>query len=182
MKNIFVFLADGFEEIEAITPIDVWRRAGFKVTTISISDQLNVLGAHNIEIKADILFNEISTTADLIFLPGGMPGTTNLKHHKGLQQLILKHHSAKKYLTAICAAPTVFGQNGLLKNKTATCFPGFENELIGANHTGNSVEKDGQIITGKGAGVALEFALSVAATLASTNEANELKMKLQARL
>ena len=180
MKNIIVFLATGFEEIEAITPIDVWRRAGFNVLTVSIQDQLEVIGAHNIVVKADILFEEINSEVDVVLLPGGMPGTLNLQKHEGLQSYLKQQYSANKLMTAICAAPTVYGQNGILKGKNATCFPGFENDLNGANFTGNSVEIDENIVTGKGAGVALEFALKVVATLLTKDEANALKSKLQA--
>lgn len=180
MKNIFVFLAEGFEEIEAITPIDIWRRAGFNVITISVEKQKLVKGAHNISIEADILFEDINLNADLIFLPGGIPGTLNLKKHEGLQKLLNENYSKQTYLTAICAAPLILGNNGFLKQKKATCFPGFEDELLEANYTGKSVEQEDKIITGKGAGVALEFALKIVSELLTEEEALELKSKLQA--
>ncbi len=180
MKNIFVFLADGFEEIEAITPIDIWRRAGFHVVSISVEDSKQVKGAHEILLEADMLFQEINSEPDLIFLPGGMPGTLNLTKHSGLQQFLIDQNEKQTYLTAICAAPSIYGVNGFLQSKKATCFPGFENKLLGAINTGASVEQDGKIITGKGAGVALEFALKVVAELKSEEEALTLKAKLQA--
>jgi 4-methyl-5(b-hydroxyethyl)-thiazole monophosphate biosynthesis len=180
MKKILVFLATGFEEIEAITPIDVWRRAGFEVKTISVTGEKTVTGSHGISIVADSVFEKpICREADLLFLPGGMPGSANLDKHEGLRSVIHDFYNEGKYLTAICAAPFVLGHNGILKNKTATCYPGYEKELIGANVTGNSIEKDGKIITGKGPGVAMQFALEVVSVLKSNSDADKLADQMQ---
>jgi protein deglycase len=180
MKQIAVFLANGFEEIEAITPIDVWRRAGFEVTTISIEDENIVTGSHQISIVADTTKKDFETKEfDLYFLPGGMPGARNLAASTFVSEQLKQAHQQGKHLAAICAAPLVLGQLGLLQGKKATCFPGFESELTGAQHTGAFTQTDGNITTGKGAGAALAFALEVVATLKSVQQATELKAKLQ---
>lgn len=180
MIKISVPLANGFEEIEALVPVDIWRRAGFEVTMISISDELIVTGSHQISVLADCLFDENKLAgSDMIFLPGGMPGAKNLDTHKGLQKCILEHNNKHKILGAICAAPLVLGHNNLLKNRRATCFPGFETELYGAKHTGESVEVDDNIITAKGAGVATEFAFAVVSRFNGEEFARQLAQKMQ---
>ena len=154
--KIYAFLATGFEEVEALGPIDVCRRAGLEVTTVSITDQLTVMGAHGIGIVADTLFDDNDySDADLLFLPGGMPGASNLNAHQGLCKAILAHHAAGKALAAICAAPMVYGNLGLANGKRMTCYPGFEQYLIGANYTADLVERDGLMFTGKGPAAAL---------------------------
>lgn len=180
MKTILVHLATGFEEMEALVPVDVWRRAGFDVQTVSITGNKIVTGAHNISIVADQMFEEANyNDADMIFLPGGMPGASNLDAHKGLQKKILEFDQKEKYLSAICAAPLVLGHNNLLKGKKATCFPGYEKELFGATITGSSVEFDGNIITAKGAGVAFEFALKVVELFKGRDFGLQLAAKMQ---
>lgn len=180
MTKILVHLANGFEEMEALIPVDVWRRAGFTVETVSISDKLEVAGAHNIKVMADQLFTDTNfKNADMIFLPGGMPGASNLDMHEGLRKELLTFNAEGKVLGAICAAPLILGHNQLLKGKNATCFPGFEKELYGASHSNDSVVTDGQIVTGKGAGVALEFALEIVARFKGKDAANELARKMQ---
>ena len=162
MKTIFVFLATGFEEIEALAPVDVLRRAGLNVQTVSVMNEQAVVGAHGIPVVADKMFAEINQEdAEMILLPGGLPGATNLDEHTGLSELILKVAEARKPLAAICAAPLVFGNRGLLDGKKATCYPGFESYLQGAEYTANLVEVDGNFITGKGPGAPLEFAFAI---------------------
>ena len=130
MKTIFVFLADGFEEIEALTPVDVLRRAGLSVQTVSVMDEQVVTGAHGVPVVADKMFADINPEdAEMILLPGGLPGATNLDAHEGLSQMILDFAKEEKPLAAICAAPLVFGNRGLLNGKKATCYPGFGNLL-----------------------------------------------------
>lgn len=166
MKKVIVFLAEGFEEIEAISIIDSLRRAEISVTVASISNDNIVKGAHNIQIKADKLFNEINFSSyDLIALPGGMPGAKNLNEHEGLKEQ-LKMFAEDKMIAAICAAPMVLGGLGLLKGKRATCYPGFEPELIEATVTHEPVTVDGNIITGKGPGFAIQFSLQLIEILA----------------
>ena len=180
MKIILVHLATGFEEMEAIVPVDIWRRAGFQVFTVSITGNKIVTGSHNISIVADQLFEEADyDNANMIFLPGGMPGASNLDAHKGLQKKIIEFSQKDKYLTAICAAPLVLGHNNLLKGKKATCFPGYEDELFGAMVTGNTVEIDGNIITARGAGVAFEFAMKVVEKFKGRDFTMQLAAKMQ---
>ncbi|HNZ61723.1 MAG TPA: DJ-1/PfpI family protein [Paludibacteraceae bacterium] len=170
-----VFLADGFEEIEAIAPIDIMRRAGIEVTTISVTATKEVRGAHDILLQADCLFGQIDfSNADLLFLPGGMPGTKNLEAHDGLKQLLLKHANEGKKLAAICAAPSILGKLGLLKGKEAVCFPGFEETLKGAILSDKKVVQSGNIITGKAAGAAVEFGLKLVENLKGKSAAEQV--------
>ncbi|MFA9391949.1 MAG: DJ-1 family glyoxalase III [Prolixibacteraceae bacterium] len=180
MTKILVHLAEGFEEMEALVPVDVWRRAGFNVVTISISNQLTVRGSHHISVVADQLFDaSLYSQAEMIFLPGGIPGATHLDAHEGLREQLLSFHQQGKVLGAICAAPLILGHNQLLQGKMATCFPGFEKELYGATYSNSSVVTDGQVITGKGAGVALEFALEVVAHFKGKEFAEDIAKKMQ---
>ena len=176
MKTIFVFLAEGFEEIEALTPVDVLRRAGLVVQTVSIMDEQVVAGAHGVPVLADKMFAEINPEdAEMILLPGGLPGATNLDAHEGLGQLISDFAKAEKPLAAICAAPLVFGNRGLLQGKKATCYPGFETYLQGAEYTAALVEKDANFITGKGPGAAMEFAFAIVDKFCGAEKVQELK-------
>ena len=162
MKKIAVHLAEGFEEIEAVSIIDVLRRAEFEVIVVSIGKKTEVTGSHGIKITADLVFESVNyDLVDMIVLPGGMPGSKNLNEHLGLREQILNYNDLEKPLAAICAAPLVFGNLGILKSKKATCYPGFENQLHGAIVTPDDVINDQNIITGKGAGVAIKFALSI---------------------
>lgn len=179
MKKVFIFLAEGFEEIEAITPIDVLRRAEIDVTTVSITDKKEVSGAHNITMLADTVFAQANfSDADLLVLPGGLPGSTNLNEHKALKELLIDFAKKGKLIGAICAAPLVLGGLGLLKGKTATCYPGVEEKLTGANTTGSPLEVDGNMVTAKGVGAAMKFALQLVTMLKSTDEANQLAKAL----
>ena len=176
MKTIFVFLADGFEEIEAITPIDVFRRAGLNVQTVSVMDKQTVSGAHGIPVVADKMFADIHLEdAEMLLLPGGLPGATNLDAHQGLSNMILAFASEGKALAAICAAPLVFGNRGLLQGKKATCYPGFESYLTGAEYTASLVETDGNFITAKGPGAAMDFAFAIVEKYCGIEKVNELK-------
>ena len=180
MTKIVVHLAYGFEEMEALIPVDVWRRAGFEVLTVSVSNELKVTGAHQISVMADYLFEDVTyADVDMLFLPGGIPGATNLDAHEGLRKQILSFTKNGKILGAICAAPLVLGHNNLLKGKKATCFPGYEKELYGAVYTGVSIQTDGNIITGKGAGVAFEYALQIVSRFTNEAFAKELAQKMQ---
>lgn len=183
MKTIFVFLADGFEEIEALAPVDILRRAGLSVKTVSVMEEQVVAGAHGVPVLADVMFDEINAEdAEMILLPGGLPGATNLDAHQGLSQMILDFAKEEKPLAAICAAPLVFGNRGLLEGKKATCYPGFETYLKGAQYTAALVEKDGNFITGKGPGAAMEFAFAIVEKYCGMDKVNELKqgMMIQA--
>ena len=145
MKTIYVFLAEGFEEVEALTPVDVLRRAGLPVKTVSVTGVLTVNGAHGVPVIADMVFEEVKEAdTEMIVLPGGLPGATNLDAHKGLSDLIMAFAEAGKPLSAICAAPLVYGKRGLLKGKKATCYPGFDKYLDGADYTAALVQNDGK--------------------------------------
>ena len=163
---IYVFLATGFEEVEALGPIDVCRRAGLEVTTVSITDELTVMGAHGVGIVADTLFadNDYSD-ADMLFLPGGMPGSTNLDAHEGLRQAILAHNKAGKALAAICAAPLVFGNLGLSQGK----------KMTGADYTAALVERDGLMFTGKGPAAALALGYMIVEHFCGKATADQLR-------
>jgi 4-methyl-5(b-hydroxyethyl)-thiazole monophosphate biosynthesis len=177
--NVFLFLADGFEEIEAITPIDIFRRAGIDVTTISLTSDKLVRGSHNIGIQADKIFTEADFSVnDLLYLPGGMPGTRNLGAHEGLKALILKQAGENKKIAAICAAPSILGKLGLLKGKEAICFPGFEDQLEGAFLSKEKIVESGLISTAKGAGVALPFALKLVEILKGKALADQISLSV----
>ncbi len=174
MKKVIIFLAKGFEEIEAISIIDTLRRADISVTTASITNDKMVKGAHEIEVKTDKLFDEVDFgNYDLIALPGGMPGAKNLNEHEGLKEQI-KKFAEDKMIAAICAAPMILGGMGLLKGKRATCYPGFEPELIEATVTHEPVTVDGNIITGKGPAFAIQFALQLVELLAGKASRDEV--------
>ena len=176
MKTIFVFLADGFEEIEAITPVDVLKRAGLNVQTVSVMEEQTVIGAHGIPVVADKMFADIDLdNAEMLLLPGGLPGATNLDAHQGLSDMIMAFASERKPLAAICAAPLVFGNRGLLQGKKATCYPGFESYLTGAEYTAALVETDGNFITAKGPGAAMDFAFAIVEKYCGIEKVNELK-------
>jgi protein deglycase len=174
--SAYVHLAKGFEEIEALTVVDVLRRAGIDTKTISVTEDYMVTGAHGISVKADLLFEEASyDECSMLILPGGMPGTKNLEDHQGLIDQIKNFSTEKKWIAAICAAPMILGGLGLLKGKTAVIYPGMEAHLTGANIGRNNVEIDGRIITSKGPGTAMEFALVLVEVLKDKEMARALK-------
>lgn len=176
MKNLYIHLAEGFEEIEAVTIIDVLRRAGLNVISVSITGNRMVKGAHYIEMKADHLFEEIDyTMGEMIILPGGMPGSKNLNEHEGLKRQIIDYQKLGKYLAAICAAPIVFGNLGILKGKKAVCYPGYESHLVGAEVRSNPYIVDNKIITGRGVGAALQFSLEIVRILKGEENALQLR-------
>lgn len=176
MNKIGVFLADGMEEIEGLTVVDILRRAGVEVTTISISGKKEVAGSHNITVLADMFFENMDfSELDGIVLPGGMPGTTNLRKHSGVNKVIKDYANAEKLVAAICAAPSVLGRAGLLKGKQATSYPGFEEQLIGASYCTDAVVRDGNIITSRGMGTAIPFALELTAYLQGCEKAGKIK-------
>ncbi len=176
MKKVLIHFADGFEEIEAITPIDVLRRAGCEVVTVSVTGNSEVTSTRGVTLVADTHFLEADYDhADMIVLPGGQPGANNLNKHEGLKKEIQEFYRQGKFVAAICAAPLVLGSTGILKGKRATCYPGTEPQLTGATCTGNGVERDGHIITGKGPGFALDFALLLAEVLAGKDKAKEVR-------
>lgn len=160
-KKAIVFLADGFEELEALAPVDIMRRCGIEVSLITLNKTKTVTSSHNITIEADQTIEESIGEYDLLMLPGGMPGTKNLNASQKVKDEVVKANRDGKILAAICAGPMVFGQLGLLRGKKATCFPGFEEYLEGAEITGKGVTVDGNIITGIGAGAAITFGIEI---------------------
>jgi len=175
MKKIFIFLADGFEEGEAIIPLDTYRRSGYDVTTVSITGSKQVIGSHKVEIKADALFEDTDfSKGDVLFIPGGMPGTITLNAHQGLRNLVMEYYKKGKLLTAICAGPMVLGGLGILKGRNATCYPGFEDKLIGAKYTGAQVEVSDNVVTGRGVGAGFDFALTVVGILEGQKKVEEV--------
>lgn len=175
MKQVSVFLANGFEEIEGLTVVDLLRRAGVEVTTVSITGDMTIHGAHGIDVQADKLFEEMNyDSQDMLVLPGGMPGTLNLGAHEGLEKLLRQFYDNKKYLAAICAAPSVFGKYGFLKGREATCYPGFEEALEGAECITDAVAIDDFVITSRGMGTAIPFSLTLIEKLVGLEKADEI--------
>ena len=173
---IYVFLAQGFEEVEALAPIDLLRRCGKEVITVGVNDNI-IVGSHNIPIVTVTITQEIKLddTLEMIILPGGMPGTINLENDPAVQEAIDFCVKNDKFIGAICAAPSILGHKGILKNKKAVCFEGFENQLEGADVSKDSVMADGNIITARGAGVAVQFGLKLVEVLISKERSDTLK-------
>ena len=159
---VYVFLAHGFEEIEALTAVDLMRRADIQVKTVSIMEDKLVYGAHGIGVEADILFKEaMFATCEMLVFPGGMPGTTNLCNHKELKEELQAFAKSGKPVAAICAAPMVLAKAGLFDGHRATIYPGMEKHLSGAVPSEEKVVKSGNLITSKGPGTAMDFALAL---------------------
>lgn len=177
---VYIFLADGFEEIEALTAVDVLRRAKIQTATVSVTGE-PVTGSHGIKVHADIPADkiEIDDRMEGLILPGGMPGTTNLLKSGAVKEAVAFAEKKGILMAAICAAPSVLGQWGVLRGRKATCFPGFENELAGAVLCTDSVCTDGNIITAKGAGVSLPFALAIVAFFCGSETAKKLAEDMQ---
>ena len=176
-----VFLANGFEEIEALATVDILRRAGVEVVTVGVGGR-NAVGAHGIAVCADIVEDELDIAAiDGVVLPGGMPGTTNLEASAMVQKTVAHAVDRNMLVAAICAAPSILGHGGYLNGKKATCYPGFEQELTGAIVTNSGVVADGNIITASGAGVAVDFALELVRYLESAEVADSIRRGIQCR-
>ena len=173
---IYVYLAEGFEEIEALTAVDVMRRAGIEVETVSITGEKLVRGTHGISVEADILYEETDhAKCDMIVLPGGLPGADYLNEHEGLAKHIkcFAGDESKK-LAAICAAPQVFGTCGVLEGKKATIYPSMESHLGAGQATDENVTVDGNIITGMGPALAMEFALKLVEEIKGKDAAEDV--------
>lgn len=176
---IYVLLADGFEELEALTPVDILRRAGKEVCTVAIGESLCVCGSHSVKVEADRAIGDITDadieSAELLVLPGGMPGSTNIAKSEKAKRMIsgVLQHGAR--VGAICAAPMVLGQMGVLSGKKAVCYPNFEEYLIGATVLDIPVVTDGMITTARGAGAAMQFALELVTLLCGKECAEKIK-------
>lgn len=177
MAKVYVFLANGFEDVEALIPVDVLRRGGVEVVTVSIvADSQVVETAHQVQIVADAMIEDCNfSDADLLFLPGGMPGATNLYEHEGVRKAVLAQAKAGKKVAAICAAPAVvLAQLGVLDGKQATCYPGFEKLLTKAQYTADLVTVDGNITTAEGPAAAFPFAYELLAQLVSKEVSGQI--------
>lgn len=175
MTKAIVFLAEGFEEMEALGTVDILRRGGIGVITVSITDDKTVKGAHGISIAADATIGSMDLgSADALILPGGMPGSSNLDASDVVKDAIMKQYKAGRIVAAICAAPMVLGGLGILEGRKVTCYPGFEVKLCGAQATGRDVEIDGNVITGRGPGLVMKFALALVEALKGDAAAKEV--------
>ena len=173
--KVCVFLADGFEEIEGLTVVDILRRAGVDTVMMSVTGEKMIRGSHGISVEADCLFDGSEADgADMLVLPGGMPGTTNLKAHSGVRKVVSDFAAEGKYVAAICAAPTILADLGLLKGRRVTCYPAMEKEIQGAVITRAPVTVDGNLITSRGVGTAIDFALELIQILEGRAKAEEI--------
>lgn len=180
MKKVILFFANGTEEVEALTAVDLLRRAGAEVTLAGVGGK-NVVGSHGIRVTADISEDEISSyDYDMAVVPGGMPGTTHMDASTVVDKTLSVVYENGGFLAAICAAPLVLGKRGYLNGKKAICYPGFEGYLKGAEISASRVCRDGRIITAAGAGVALEFALALIGALYGAEKANEIRASVLA--
>lgn len=182
MANIMVyfFLATGFEDIEFVAPLDILRRAGIDAKSVSITGDRVVTSAHGVGVVADCLMEEVDMkAADMLVLPGGLPGSTNLDACIPLREAILAHHVAGKPLAAICAAPMVYGHLGILRGVKATCYPGVEGELVGAEYTGALCQVDGLFVTACGPAAAMEFGYAIVTLLGKADVAATLREGMQ---
>lgn len=178
-KKVCLFLADGCEMVEALTVVDVLRRAGIPLTTVSVGKGRSVTSSHNVVLEADTTIGDFSFAGyDMIVLPGGMPGTLNLKACKKLTDAIVKFNEEGRELAAICAGPTVLAGLGLLKGKKATCYPGCDVNMDGAIVTNESVTETGNIITGRAVGVAIPFSLAIVARLLGREKEEEVRKEI----
>lgn len=175
---VYVLLADGFEEIEALAPVDFLRRAGVLVKTVSLTGK-SIFGSHGIEVIADINLQDADfSDAEMIVLPGGMPGTTHLDECPQMTEILSLVYDRGGYLAAICAAPMVLGKRGYLRNREAICYPGFENFLTEARISNDSVVRDGRIITAKSAGFAWQFGYVLAEIFAGKDTCEKVRKDL----
>ena len=178
---VYLFLANGFEEIEALCPLDLLRRAGVEVTTVGIGGEM-IRGSHGITVQADMPDTMFADTApEMVILPGGMPGSKNLDASRVVDAALRVAARKNAYIAAICAAPFILGKRGLLSGKEAICYPGFEHELAGARISTEKVVRDGNIITAAGMGVALDFGLELVKVLKGAAAADQLKAAIQCK-
>ena len=176
---VYVHLAEGFEEIEAVSTVDVLRRAGIPVKMISVTGEKLVTGNHGISVMTDQLFeNTDYSEADMLVLPGGLPGAHNLRAHKGLEEKLLQYKKEGKWIGAVCAAPYVLGDLGILEGEKATCYPGFEAHLKGAVKVYEPAIISGKVVTGRGPGPAINFALKIVEALKGIDVAHDVAHKM----
>lgn len=178
MAKVYEFLANGFEEIEGLAPVDILRRGGVDIKTVSITGSELVETSHGITLKADLKFEDIKdfSDADMLLLPGGLPGSTNLNEHEGVRQALIAQHQAGKRIGAICAAPLVLASTGILDGKKATCYPGIEQHFgESTTYTGTLFEEDGNVITGEGPAATLPYAYKILSYFIGEEAVKELQ-------
>ena len=177
---VYVFLAEGFEEIEALTPVDILRRGKVEVKTVGVGGK-TIVSSHGIPVTADITDDELEEFSDVeaVILPGGMPGTVNLEKNKCLIDAVKYCFENNRLIGAICAAPSILGHLGMLKGKRATAFPGFDKELEGADFRNDYVSHDGMIITARGMGVSVDFALELLSAMKDKPTADSVESSIQ---
>ena len=175
---IYIFLANGFEDIEALTPLDVLRRAGLDVKLVSIDSELEVKSSHGVSVLADATLNSIDLSdSEAMIIPGGMPGASNLRDNLMLRKALQIQNAAGRLICAICAGPIVLSA-GVLKARKATCYPGFEEQLPEAVHSTALVEEDGNIITGRGPGAAMDFAFAILQRFVSCDIVKKMRQEM----
>lgn len=175
MGKLAVFFAEGYEEIEALTVVDICRRCGIAIDMVSITEDSQVVSSHSVKVTADKVFSQAEFDAyDMLILPGGMPGTKNLEACGPLMEQIDAFYEKGKYIAAICAAPSIFGHRGILKGRNACSYPDFESHLEGAAVTGGPVEISDHVITSRGMGTAIDFGLAIAGVLGTQERAEEI--------
>jgi len=175
MNRIAIFFAEGYEEIEALTVVDICRRCGLTIDMVSITDEKTVRGAHDIDVCMDMTFGEVDfDTYDMLVLPGGGNGTKNLEAFEPLMKQVDAFYAANKYVAAICAAPSIFGHRGMLKGRQACSYPCFESHLEGAEVTAGPVAVSDHVITSRGMGTSIPFALAIVSELCGKNVAEEM--------
>lgn len=180
MSLVYAFIANGTEEVELLTVVDLLRRADIDTKIVSITEDYEVTGSHKIVIKADMLVKDVDFEAgDMIFLPGGMPGTLNLASCEILMKNVVEYNEKGKRLAAVCAAPSIFGELGLLEGKAASCYPGFEDKLKGAVYKREKAVTDGNITTGRGMGGCIELGLELISLLKGEEAAKDMAEKIQ---
>ena len=181
MAKVYEFLANGFEEIEALAPVDILHRGGIEVKTVSITGSEYAESSHGVTVKADLVFEKASdfSDADLLLLPGGMPGATNLNEHQGVRKALLHQFESGKHVGAICAGPMVLGSLGIVKGKKATCYPGFQKYLTGATYTAKLVEHDGNVITGEGPAATLPYAYHILSYFIGKEKTREIEQGMR---
>lgn len=179
MSKVCVFFAEGYEEIEALTVVDILRRAGIETETVSVTGNRTVVSSHQVPVVMDKLFADVDfASVDMLVLPGGMPGTKNLEAYAPLMGQVDAFYENGKYVAAICAAPSILGHRGMLKGRTACSFPDFEGQLEGARVTENSMELDGNVITSRGMGCAIDFGLKIVSVFNGQEAADALAKKI----
>ena len=179
MAKTAIFLADGYEEIEALAVVDIFRRAGIEMDMVSVSEDLLTNGSHGIKVMADVLLKEVSFDEyDMLVLPGGLKGMQNLEACAPLMEQIDTFYENGKYIAAICASPSIFGRRGILNGRQATAYPGFESELAGAEVVDKGAVRNGHVITGRSMGSAIEFSLLLVETLLGKEKAEEIAQQI----